>query len=198
MLDKNMHPSHPVAILIRGLPGSGKTYLAKTLGNEIGEDKVVLLDPDAIDTKSQEYLEHTKSLAAEGVDEKLHLYRFSRAKAYHGIEEDKIIIWNQPFTNLEIFNKMVGRLRDHAEKHHKKLPILVVEVEIDHALAKRRLLERKNTGGHGPSDETWSRFINDYKSFATEGYNTVTVYGSDDVSLSVSKVLKALSKLPGK
>lgn len=193
-----MKNTHPIAILVRGLPGSGKTYIATKLQEKLGNDQVVMCDPDGIDTNSKEYREHVKTMVDEGVDDSLHLYRFSRARAYKGIEDNKIIIWNQPFTNLEIFNKMVGRLTDHATTHSKHLPILVVEVEIEPAKAKARVEARKNAGGHGPSEEIWKRFVNDYKSFAPNGYNTVTVYGDEEVSESVSKVEEALRQLLGK
>lgn len=186
---------HPVLILVRGLPGSGKTYLTKELQTTIGEESVVMLDPDATDYLSQEYVAHTKALMAEGVDPELHAYRFLRSQAYAGIAARKIIIWNQPFTSLEIFNKMVGRLLDKASEHDTSLLILVVEVEIDPAMAKQRVDERKNTGGHGPSDTTFERFINNYESFASHGYTTVTVPGDGGVSASVSSVLEALQKL---
>ncbi|MGH7195779.1 MAG: AAA family ATPase [Candidatus Saccharimonadales bacterium] len=186
---------HPVLILIRGLPGSGKSYLAKSLQKAFPRDGVVMLDPDATDYQSKEYLEHVKALTTEGVDASLHAYRFLRAKAYAGISDHKIIIWNQPFTNLEIFNKMVGRLLTHVSENGSDLPILVVEVEIDPAAAKQRIAQRKNAGGHGPSDHTLAQRINDYKSFAEHGYNTVAVDGEKDVSDSVASVLKALAEL---
>lgn len=192
---KIMKNNHPIVILVRGLPGSGKTYVATKLQEALGKDSVVMLDPDGIDTNSEEYREHVKAQIAEGVDESLHLYRFSRARAYQGIEDNKIIIWNQPFTNLEIFNKMVVRLKDHAAAHNKYMPILVVEVELDHKIAKERMLARKKAGGHGPSEGTWTRFVKDYKSFADDGYSTVTVHGDDDVLESVSRIQKALHSL---
>lgn len=186
---------NPVVIFIRGLPGSGKTYIAKALQDAIGKDKIVMLDPDETDYSSKEYIEHSKAQAAEGVDEKLHAYRFLRTKAYNGIRSDKIIIWNQPFTNLEIFHKMVSRLKDHAAEHSKQLQMLIVEVEVDHNLAKKRVLARKQAGGHGPSDSTLERRIVDYKSYADQGFNAVTVYGKDDASISVSKIIDALKKI---
>jgi deoxyadenosine/deoxycytidine kinase len=190
---------HPTLVLIRGMPGSGKSYLAtalrKSLQQKTGQDGVVLLDPDATDYQSKAYIEHTEALTVEGVDPKLHAYRFLRAKAYKAIEDHKIIIWNQAFTNLEIFNKMIDRLRDHAALHHTELPILVVEVEIDLATARARTAARERAGGHGISDNAFERFIGDYKSFAGEGFNTVTVQGDADIAESVMSVLKALQEL---
>lgn len=187
--------AHATVIFVRGLPGSGKSYVADKLKETLTADKVIVLDPDATDYKSQEYLAHTKTLAAEGVDQKLHAYRFLRAKAYAGIVAGKIIIWNQPFTNLEIFRKMIARLQTHAAAHDTDLSILVVEVEIDPSTAKHRVIKRKQGGGHGPSTNTFERFTKDYTSFANQGYTTITVRGTDDVTTSVSTIRAALKEL---
>src|SRR5687767_12616624 len=91
----------PALIMIRGLPGSGKSYLAKALKKALGEDKVVMLDPDSIDKNSKDYTQMAEALTSEGVDEKLFPYRYSRGLAYKGIEQNKVIMWNQAFTNLD-------------------------------------------------------------------------------------------------
>ena len=189
------HMKLPTLILVRGMPGSGKSHLAAELRHELGNDLVVALDPDATDYGSKEYQAHTERLTQEGVDPKLHAYRFLRGQAYDGIVSGKIIIWDQPFTNLEIFNTMVERLRVHASEHGKELSILVVEVEIDPATATARVMHRKQRGGHGPSDKTLAARISDYRTFAAEGYQTVVVRGDGDVRSSVASVLDALHKL---
>jgi len=186
---------HPIILLIRGLPGSGKSYLAKELEKTLGKDVTVMLDPDAINYDSQEYKDHVVSQTAEGVDPALHAYRFSRNKAYRGIADHKVVIWNQPFTNLEIFNKMVDRFKEQAEEQHVSLPILVVEVNVSAELAKQRVEQRKKQGGHGPSDNTFGRFVNDYKTFADEGYNVVAVQGDSDTAASVAIVMDRLKAL---
>lgn len=187
--------NHPTVIIVRGLPGSGKSYLAVKLQEALGQGKVVVLDPDTTNYESKEYKDHTNALTKEGVDPKLHAYRFLRAKAYSGIASNKIIIWNQPFTNLEIFHKMVANLRLQAAEHNTRIAILVVEVETDQVIARARVDKRKQQGGHGPTDNTFARFVNDYASFREHGYNTVTVDGEDDVTTSVSTVMSALNDL---
>jgi len=186
---------HPIIILIRGLPGSGKSYLAAELENALGKDVTVMLDPDAIDYESQEYKDHVAAQIAEGVDPALHAYRFSRNKAYQGIADHKIVMWNQPFTNLEIFNKMVDRFKEQAEEHHVSLPILVVEVNISPELAKQRVEERKKQGGHGPSDNLFGRYVNDYKTYADEGYDVVAVQGDGDTATSVATIVERVRSL---
>ena len=190
----NSH-DHPTLILIRGVPGSGKTYFAAALQQAMGKDRVVLLDPDSTDYTSREYLDLSKSLTEQGVDAKFHPYRYVRGKAHAAIEAHKILVWNQPFTNLDGFNKTVINLQNHATEHGTHLPLLVVEVEIDPATAKQRVTERKAQGGHGPSDTTFERFMNDYRSFSGEGYNTVVIHGKDDTAKSVATVQKALAQL---
>ena len=194
-LSKMNTTSHPTLVLVRGIPGSGKSYLANALLKSIGTDKAVALDPDATDYTSKEYTDLSKSLTAEGVDEKFHPYRFIRGKAYKAITDHKILIWNQPFTNLDGFTKTIINLQAYAAEHNTQLPLLVVEVEIDHAVAKERVAKRKREGGHGPSENTFARFTNDYVSFADQGHTTVVVNGKDEVAVAVTAVMKALKTL---
>lgn len=187
--------SRPILIIIRGVPGSGKSVVAIALQQALGSKRVVLLDPDAIDYTSSAYASHVKSCIAEGVDPALYAYRYLRAQAYDAIAAHEIIIWNQPFTNLEIFNKMVGRLRDKAAECQTQLQMLLIEVDIDPLVAKRRVEERMQTGGHGPSDSTLQKRFDEYETFAGTGYQVVSVQGEDPVALSVEKIKQALDKL---
>lgn len=186
---------HPVLVVIRGIPGSGKSHVATQLQATIGPTAAVLLDPDTIDYESEAYQAHSQELSAEGVDAALHAYRFLRAQAYAAIEAHKVILWNQPFTNLEIFQKMIARLKDHAAEWHTELPVLVVEVAIDPAIARARVQRRKDAGGHGPSEQTLAKRISDYASFAGEGYEVIAVHGEDDAAESAEKVLHVLRRL---
>jgi tRNA uridine 5-carbamoylmethylation protein Kti12 len=191
------HTGHPILVLIRGVPGSGKSYLTVALREALGADNMVVLDPDATDYTSKAYTDLSTSLTAEGVDAKFHPYRFLRAKAYDGITSNKIIVWNQPFTNLDGFNKTVINLQNYAKERNIQLPLLVVEVNVSTDVAKARVVTRRQEGGHGPSAELFERYINDYVSVSDQGYNTVAVNGEDDVAVSVAAVVKALQTLQG-
>lgn len=187
----------PTLILVRGLPGSGKSYIATALGivlsDQVGNDNVVMLDPDAIDYASQAYADHVQIATTEGVDRKLHAYRFLRAQAYAGIASSKVIVWNQPFTNLDIFNKMVANMLAQAAEHDVHLRVMVVEINIDSGVAKARVTARKHHGGHGPSDATFGRFASDYVSFASIGYEVVSVDGTAIITDTVAKIMQALT-----
>ena len=186
---------YPTLLIIRGLPGSGKTFLAAELRRRLNDVPMTVLDPDATDYTSEDYLAHVERQIAEEVDPKLFAYRYLRLGAHRAIEARQLVIWNQPFTNLEIFNKMIANLQTHAEEHGTQLRILVVEMEVDPAIAKERVSERKQHGGHGPSDGRFNRFQDEYFSFAPYGYRTVTVNGADDVAVSATKVLDELKDI---
>lgn len=178
-------------IFVRGLPGSGKSYLAGTLANELPGS--VLLDPDAVDQTSEEYKKHVETQTQEGVDPKLHLYRYSRALAFAAIKAGQTVIWNQPLNDLETFHKVASRFREFASENGVQLRLLVVEVETSPAVAAERVKARKAAGGHGPSDETFAGFVNKYISFAGAGYEVVKVSGEADAKINASIVKNALA-----
>lgn len=180
--------------MVRGLPGSGKSHLTAALADAIGQDDVVVLDPDTIDLQDVKYLKFSKTLEEEGLDKAIHPFRWSRKLACDAIVERKVVIWNQPFTNRGIFERLVAFLEAHAQENGLRLPVLVVEVEIDHETAKERIAKRKMAGGHGPSDTTFMHRASEYQSYA-DGFKTVIVQGKDNVAVSLSAVLRALEDL---
>lgn len=185
---------HPTLLIVRGMPGGGKSFLATELLRSFGQEHVVMLDPDTIDFDSQAYKTHAEAQAAAGIDPKIFPFRYLKSQAFDGISSDKIIIWNQPFTNKGMFDRLVASLREHASEQGKELPVLLVEVEVDPATAKARVEQRIREGGHGPSDNTLNQRINDYVSYAGNGYQTVTIDGTDDIAASVAAVQAAMNR----
>ncbi len=182
----------PYLILVRGIPGSGKSYVTEILAERLGIAACVVLDPDAIDYESQSYKTMVEELRSEGVDEKFYPYRFLRRQAHEGIENNQIIIWNQAFTNLDGFQKTIRNLTNHAKQHGKSLPLLVVEVEIDAELAKQRVAERAAGGGHDVPSEHFDRFTRDYVSFENEGYSVIKVDGAGDIEAQIKEIIARL------
>lgn len=185
----------PILIIVRGIPGGGKSYITARLKESIGSDNVVVLDPDAIDYTGAEYLSHSQSLSQEGVDTKLHPYRYLRAGAYRGIEAHKIIIWNQGFIDFDGFSKTVKNLQTYAVDHGTILPVLVVEVEVDPTVAKQRIAQRAAQGGHNVPDDALQRFVSGYRSFSSDGYTTIAIDGQANVDSSVATINRALMQL---
>jgi predicted ABC-type ATPase len=193
------HVHRPLLMLVRGLPGSGKTHIVTELIKDLDANEYIVLDPDATDYQSQAYKAHTDAMKKAGIEPIYYPYRFLRAKAQHAIAEHKIIIWNQPFTLLGGFNRTIDYLQNVATEQGITLPTLVVEVEITEETARKRVAERKLKGGHGPSGDAFKAFMDDYVSFAAhaEGrYKTVTVHGEDEALVSVATIKNALNALP--
>ncbi|HUB93614.1 MAG TPA: AAA family ATPase [Verrucomicrobiae bacterium] len=191
---QNIHG--PILVLIRGLPGSGKTYLAATLQNRLGADKVALLDPDAIDRTSAAYRAHSQALTAEGIEELFHPYRFLRSGAHQAVRDGKIVIWNQPFTLPSGFEHTIRNLQNFAHEQNLRLPILSVEIEVDPVIAKTRIEYRKQQGGHGPSNDRFAQFVDDYESLPHSGQDrTITVHGEDDINVSATTVVQTLEHM---
>jgi predicted kinase len=192
------HIHGPVLLLIRGLPGSGKTYLANALQAMLGADKAVLLDPDAIDFASEAYQTHTTTLTTAGIEEKFHPYRFLLANLRESIVAHKIILWNQPFSDLGGFQRTLENVRIFAAEHNMPLPILLVEIEISPHAAKARVAQRIEQGGHGPSPNRFDGYVQTHTSFADKGVDyAITVNGEDDVTTSANTVIRALHDLLG-
>lgn len=180
--------------MIRGLPGSGKSYLAAELEKAIGKDRVLILDPDTVDLKNKDFLAFSRQLTKEGLDKKIHWYRWTRKNACDAAVEGKVVIWNQPFTDRGIFERLVAFIQAHAREYGVDLPVLLVEVEIGHDTAKQRIADRKQAGGHGPSEQTFARRASEYQSYA-DGFRTVAVHGEDDIAASVAAVMKEFKQL---
>jgi predicted ABC-type ATPase len=184
-----------VIVMIRGIPGSGKSLIATEIQKEMGKDQVVILDPDATDYKASAYVDFSAQLREQGVDDKLHPYRFLRAKAYEAIMGRKIIVWNQAFTNNDLLNRTIDNLTRYAADNGVESEAFVVEVAIDLSTAKERVKNREKLGGHGVTDEAFNRFVADYVSFEGYDYQTVSVQGSDPVSASAARVLLKIQQL---
>lgn len=185
----------PILLLIRGIPGSGKSYFAQHLYAALGSNTAILLDPDTTDYSSDAYLRHVQEQQDEGIDPKLYPYRFLRSQAYDGIAHDKIIIWNQPFSNLEILQKVTDRLQEYAVSKSKQLTIHMVEVTIDPTIAQERVKQRVNNGGHGPSEDTFQRFVREYSTAVPLGYNIIPINGLDEPEVTVPVVMHYISSI---
>jgi predicted ABC-type ATPase len=189
-----MSISSPQLVIIRGIPGGGKSYLAVALRASLGASALVILDPDTVDKTSDEYRQFSAKMLSEGVNEKFHPFRFLRAQAHAAILAGKTIIWNQAFTDFAGFKITVDKLVAFAAEHGITLPVLVAEVEISRETARARINERTHRGGHAVSDERLDRFFAEYQSFAGKGYPTISVNGEADISVSVASVVKALAR----
>lgn len=182
----------PTLIFVRGLPGSGKSYLSDAIIAKIGHDKAVLVDPDAIDRENSGYIALSDSLSSEGLNPAIYPFRWLRKTACAGISSGKTVLWSQPFTNRGVFDRLVLFIKENST-YDGDLRVLLIEVEIDQTMAKQRIEQRIAAGGHGPSDMTFIRRASEYESFSGD-YATLSVHGDSAINESVKDIMKALEQ----
>jgi tRNA uridine 5-carbamoylmethylation protein Kti12 len=194
-MSQNNNLQDPILIIIRGLPGSGKSFIADKLSSMKLKELVSVIDPDRIDFDTGEYKNFSVNLAKENVDPIFYPYRFLRNIAYETIDSCGLVIWTQAFTNLEMLDKTIKNLESYANHNNLKLRVLVVEVDIDENTARNRTKEREKLGEHGVSDENFKRFVKDYTSFGGNDYRKLTVDGNDNVEMTVEKIIREISNI---
>jgi len=180
----------PLLIFVRGLPGSGKSYLSEALIDQVGASRTLLLDPDAIDTENAGYKLLANELIEQDLNPAILPFRWLRQSACKGVSNGKIVIWNQPFTIKGVFDRLIQFIKD-TSTYDGDLRVLVVEIEIDPIEAKQRIDKRMEEGGHGPDDETFAKRVFEYESFS-DSYDTVRINGSEEINASVQKILKKI------
>ena len=184
--------SNATIIFIRGIPGSGKSFVAENLVQALEGAKVTLLDPDTIDTQNPEFIELSKQLEKEGLAKAIHPFRWLRGQAIDAATTGSVTVWNQPFTNQGVFDRLIAFIRAGAQKHGVSLRVLILEVNTPKEVAYERIMERVNAGGHGPSESTFLQRVDDYTSFSSD-YETIQLDGTKDIKSLISEVTDRLA-----
>lgn len=184
----------PFLFVIRGIPGSGKSFLAEALKGYLFEisSPVEVLDPDSIKKEDDLYKSFTDGLRRDEptLDPKIYPFRYLINRARETLLERGIIIWNQPFVDLDGLDITIRKLEDCLPE--RKACVLVIEVVTPVEIAKERVRRRIEEGGHGPKEEKFTEFVNLYKSSVNLGYDTIEVDGSALVGQNVSLIRKKL------
>lgn len=178
-------------VFIRGIPGSGKSLLTKTIASKLSDDSVLVLDPDFVDKAAPEYLTLSRKLENEGLDKTIHPFRWLRGQAIQGAATTPTILWNQPFTDRGIFDRLVTFITDSVTEEGVELRVVLVELETPEDIAYERVVSRIASGGHGPSNDTFTDLVQRYKSYA-EGYETVSLDGTRPVEELAEYVIQEI------
>ncbi len=184
--------STPALIIIRGIPGSGKTSIAIGLAEALGNNKVQRIDPDEIDVTSDAYRAFSRSLSAQGIDEKFHTYRYLNTKARQAVDAHQVIIWNQAFIDFKGLSITIERLREYAHGQGIELSVLVVDVVIDPVAARQRISTRAAQDGRVIDEEVMERFIQNYAPLDGKLYPSIIVHGTDPIQQSVTSIIGSL------
>lgn len=184
--------THGALVLIRGLPGSGKSTLVKRLVKLLEREgnSIVSLDPDCVHRDSAELKEYSSHLTALGVPAEIHIYRYLCTQVRRGVESGALTIWDQPFSNREVFESLL-RVVAAFDWYPN---ILLVELEIDPPAAYSRVLHRASAGNRKMPPRTFERYVKSYRSFRDLGLPTVTVDGLNTSEEEVAALRNLLDR----
>lgn len=182
-------------MIIRGIPGSGKTTIATEISKRLSSDSFLILDPDLLGDRTEVYQDFCGTLKTFGVSEKFFPYRFLLAQARDALMLGKTVVWDQPFTDQEGLAYTVRKLRKEVDPN---LRALIIEVNVPIEIARARIKDRKIKGGHGPSDDVFDSFIERYRSLAGDtSLRIIAVDGSGDLDIAVSVIVEAVEEING-
>lgn len=170
-----LETNKPNLLIIRGVPGSGKTSLAREMQKRFGWETSVIIDPDEIDKQSANYVSFVENLKLNNpdIDENIYPYRFLLSQAKNVLETGTTVIWDQPFTVLEGLRYTIGTLTAHAKALGISLPVLIIELQTSKKEAIRRVDKRQSEGGHGLTVDQIDFFFGKYSTAEGLGFRVL-------------------------
>ncbi len=174
-------------VLVRGLPGAGKTTLSRLIASKTNGEGCMRLNPDEIEKENQEYLSLKSRLRKEGVDEDLCPYRYLKKKALEGLRNGITVVWDQPWSSSDGVRYTLGFLKSRTESD---LEIHIIDVDLEPEIAWERVDERIEEGGHGPDKEHFDRLVEDFERGEVFGENYHVISGAGWIEEDIEKIIK--------
>ena len=190
----------PLLILVRGLPGAGKSDLVDVLLQPSALVGALRLDPDRVDLADPKLVEFVSGLPIK-LSPKRQIYRFLLWQADEALRRGQHVIWEQPWRmrwGLYITIENLTHFQT-GEEDITKAPFqtVLVEVLIDPAKARQRVAERFAEGRHDLSPTNFEKFVGTMESCDDLGLPSVKIDGND-VAKEVHAVENLITQLLGK
>lgn len=150
----------PVLLIVRGIPGSGKSTLTDQLLKLPSLKDSLRLDPDLVDQNGDEFVKFCQSLPLELPIQK-QIYRFLLRKAEAALKEQRSVIWEQPWRTLKGLRITLGNLAffltGNADISAAPFQTVIVEINISPQKARKRVASRFQRGEHRLRPETFDQ-----------------------------------------
>ncbi len=177
----------PWLVIIRGIPGSRKSTLARLIRKAKLFDNCISLDPDKIREEDLESFIRKYKLHYLNFDKK---YRYNFKKAGKNLGIGKNVIWDQPFRTLFLLRKCIDRLKSFGVK----FKLLIIESELNQKKAWAGVYERIEKGGHGPSKNVFDKMCEEYESADLDEFNVIKLDATKNSDLLIKEIRYFLDK----
>lgn len=197
----------PLFIIIRGIPGSGKTDLAEYVQTKWDTSNLVVLDPDYVNQTDPDFLSYrSDQLATDEIYkkesfendpqliDKLVVSRYLLNQAKEAISTGKSVIWNQPWSIKYNILWTINEIQLSASEQARVHPI-IVELVIRESVARKRVESRKTRGGHGPSERTFLGMAQKHEEIGVMDFPILKLSSEDPTEKIGNLLLKYLDDL---
>jgi len=189
----------PLALFVRGVPGSGKTVLTAKLVTELCLCASLRLDPDTLSEEDTEFTAFLTSQGGRSGGRREQIYRYQVRKAADALRKGRSVIWEQAWrscaglrTTLE---NLAYFLTDSFAFAEAPFQAVVVEIELGLEEAQQRLAER---GDGRVSPEALLQFARTFESCSDLGVPLLVVDGRKSPQELAAEVVAFLDDyLPG-
>lgn len=173
-------------VIIRGIPGAGKSRLATQLKEVLGENSIKI-DPD-----EYRYMGRTLNNSVQA-GSKLELFDFLKDQALRSIKSGKIVVWDQAWTSL----KNAREISTQINKMISPAKLFLIEIEIAPSLAWDRIQAREKLGvQQGFTRVLFDTYVEKYFSVRTEDLEgeLIVLRDNDEESTNIKLILNRLIK----
>lgn len=187
-------------VLIRGIPGAGKTSIAEKVAKTLN---FYHIDPDLLNTSSVDYKKYAEELV-ETVPERRIIYRYLLKKTVECLNNNKSVIWSQPWRILERLDLTIRNIYFFLKKEEKwdeklsdilkelNIEIIVIEITTPHNTAFERLKKRYKDNKHKWDGNLFDEHIKRHEKF-TLPIQYYEVENTDNLDTAVKNVIHIIS-----
>lgn len=172
----------PMLIIIRGIPGSGKSAISKELVRQLNSSStrdVTLIDPDENVYKNSDANTQT-STSREDL----------QIKAMVALQKGGVVIWDQLLTSIDSLEKI-----NLIKKLIQPAVLTLIEISLETEVAWDRVLKRQELGEQfGPDRDQFDDYLSKWSSLHEAGLDgLILVDGNQSVEESTRVILNGLN-----
>ncbi|MDO8728909.1 MAG: AAA family ATPase [bacterium] len=185
-------------MIIRGLPGSGKSTLVDRLVRLTDLSGAKRLDPDLVEVNAPEFTRFCITRPKDLPLKKL-IYRFLLSSACEELSVGGQVIWEQPWRKLELFRLTLENINVRgyhlSEIADYPFVIAIVEIYLPTDEVYRRVASRYQAGQHPLTTEDFADFVQSSDSFDGLNLPMLIVDGTLPLTTQVDSVVDFLRKV---